>query len=225
MCGKKCGEATESPHFLPPAQKRRRRLSQRSPSKSDEAASGQLRILQFEDESDCRPVVGDDNVGVCGPFENAYYTFCRGGVIPLVIGAYGETNEDFQDVLKVCARVAVARGDAVYNSPIFETEVKGGAYSLSPCISITEQLPKPLLEAFPCTRDRGYISYVVREMRQLGSLKRQRFILRLAAALVVMDSRLFTRVENMATMSNLEVLTWPHEQFRGSRSGPERYYE
>ena len=58
----------------------------------------------------------------------AYNTFCRGGVIPLVIGAYGNTNEDFQEVLKVCARMVVARGDAVYNSPIFETEVKGGAY-------------------------------------------------------------------------------------------------
>ena len=32
---------------------------------------------------------------------------------------------------KVCARMAVARGDAVYNSPIFETEVKGGAYSVT----------------------------------------------------------------------------------------------
>ena len=41
---------------------------------------------------------------------------------------YGETNEDFQEVLKVCARMAVARDDAVYNSPILETEVKGGAY-------------------------------------------------------------------------------------------------
>ena len=56
---------------------------------------------------------------------------CRGGVIPLVIGACGETNKDFQEVLKVCARMAVARGDAVYNSPIFETEVKGGAYSVT----------------------------------------------------------------------------------------------
>ena len=27
--------------------------------------------------------------------------------------------------------MAVARGDAVYNSPIFETEVKGGAYSIT----------------------------------------------------------------------------------------------
>ena len=32
---------------------------------------------------------------------------------------------------KVCDRMAVARGDAVYNSPIFETEVKGGTYSVT----------------------------------------------------------------------------------------------
>ena len=50
------------------------------------------------------------------------------------------------------------------------------------------------------------ISSVVREMRQLGSLRRQRIILRLANALhvVVMDSWLAIRVEKMATTSNLE---------------------
>ena len=69
-------------------------------------------------------LTGDNNYGASGPFQNAYNTFCRVGVIPLVIGAYGETNDDFQEVLKVCARMAVARGDAVCNSPIFETEVK-----------------------------------------------------------------------------------------------------
>ena len=63
------------------------------------------------------PDVVDDSTP--GPFQNAYNAFCRGGVIPLVIGACGETNEDFQEVLKVCARMAVARGDAIYNSPIF----------------------------------------------------------------------------------------------------------
>ena len=100
-------------------------------------------------------VVGNDNDGISGPFQNAYNmynTFCRGGVIPLVIGAYGETNEDFQEMLKVCARMAVARGDAVYNSPIFETEVKGGELILSPYTCIVERLPVSLLEVSPCTR-------------------------------------------------------------------------
>ena len=58
-------------------------------------------------------MTGDSNDGASDPFQNVYKTFCRGGVIPLVIGAYGETNEDFQEVLKVSARMAVARGDAV----------------------------------------------------------------------------------------------------------------
>ena len=50
----------------------------------------------------------------------------------MLIGACGETKEDFQDVLKVCARMAVGRGDAVYMyvSPIFEAEVKDEAYCI-----------------------------------------------------------------------------------------------
>ena len=39
----------------------------------------------------------------------------------------------------------------------------------------------------------------------LGSLRRQRIISRLADALIVMDSRLVIRVENMVTTSSLEV--------------------
>ena len=74
--------------------------------------------------------MGNGNDGISGPSipERACNTFCRGGVIPFVIGAYGETNEDFQEVLKVCARMAVARGDAAHNSPIFETEVVKGVW-------------------------------------------------------------------------------------------------
>ena len=73
--------------------------------------------------------MGDSDDGASGPFHKAYNTFCKGGVISLVVGSHGETNQDFEDFLKVCAHMAVARGDAVYNSPIFETEVKGGAHS------------------------------------------------------------------------------------------------
>ena len=76
-------------------------------------------------------VTGDINDGASGPSQNAYSTFCRGRVIPLVIGAHGKTNKDFQEVLKVCARMAAARGDAAHNSPIFETEAKGGAHSVT----------------------------------------------------------------------------------------------
>ena len=54
-------------------------------------------------------------------------------------------------------------------------------------------------EAATCTL------FGAREERLLGSLRRQRIILRLADALIVMDSRLVIRVENMVTTSSLEV--------------------
>ena len=80
------------------------------------------------------PEIVGDNGDVVGPFWNAYKHSAKVVVIPLVIGAYGETNEDFQDLLKVCPRMAVVRGDAAYNSPVFETEAKDGAYFVvSPC--------------------------------------------------------------------------------------------
>ena len=44
-----------------------------------------------------------------------------------------------------------------------------------------------------------------REEKQLGSLRRQIITLRLADALIVTDSRLVIRVENMVTTSSLEV--------------------
>ena len=31
-----------------------------------------------------------------GPFHNAYKSFRKGGAIPLVIGAFGEPNDEFQ---------------------------------------------------------------------------------------------------------------------------------
>ena len=58
-------------------------------------------------------------------------TFAQGRVIPLVAGAFGEINEEFDGVLKLCATMAVARGDAIFNSPVFETDVKGGAASVT----------------------------------------------------------------------------------------------
>ena len=48
--------------------------------------------------------------------------------------------------------------------------------------------------------------FEAREERLLGSLRMQRIISRLADALMVMDSRLVIRVENMVTTSSLEVL-------------------
>ena len=56
--------------------------------------------------------------GVSDPFENAYKTFCRDGIIPLVVGEYGETNADFRAYSKSVREWRGwmwARGDAVYN--------------------------------------------------------------------------------------------------------------
>ena len=76
----------------------------------------------------------------------------------------------------------------------------------SPYIFIVERLlvPLPLVSLY--TRDHDCILFEAREERQLGSLRRQRIILRLVGALIVTDSRLVIRVENMVTASSLEDL-------------------
>ena len=149
-----------------------------------------------------------------GPFQNAYNTFCRGGVIPLVIGAYGETNEDFQEVLKVCARMAVARGDAVYNSPIFETEVKGGAYSVT-------------LHLY-----RRAISGAIARGLSLHKRSRLHFVRgsRVEAARVAEESKSHFEAGRCSDSNGFSARHSSreygyYEQFRGSRSGPERSYD
>lgn len=47
-----------------------------------------------EDRSVFAPdLVGDGDDGVSGPFQNAYNAFCKGGVIPLVVGAHTRGGE------------------------------------------------------------------------------------------------------------------------------------
>ena len=111
--------------------------------------------------------MGDSDDGASGPFHNAYNTFCKGGVISLVVGSHGETNLDFQDFLKVCAHMAVARGDAVCNSPIFEFEVKGAHSSVTLTITI-QRLPAPSPVVSPRTNDQDYILFGAQEKRQVG---------------------------------------------------------
>ena len=149
-----------------------------------------------------------------GPFQNAYNAFCRGGVIPLVIGAYGETNEDFQEVLKVCARMAVARGDAVYNSPIFETEVKGGAYSVT-------------LHLY-----RRAIAGAIARGLSLHKRSRLHFVRgsRVEAARVAEESKSHFETGRCSDNNGFSARHSSreygyYEQFRGSRSGPERSYD
>ena len=59
-------------------------------------------------------------------------------------------------------------------------------------------------------------THIIRIHVHMYMLKRQRIIFKLADALIVMDSRLVIRVENMVITSRLG---------RGIRSGPERRYE
>ena len=107
-------------------------------------------------------VVGNDNDGISGPFQNAYNTFCRGGVIPLVIGAYGETNEDFQHVLK---SVLAWRwlGVMRYTIPPFSRLRSRVELILSPYTCIVERLPVPLLEVSLCTRGHDCILFEARD--------------------------------------------------------------
>ena len=90
---------------------------------------------------------------------------CKGGVIPLIV--HGETNEDFQDLLKVCARMAVSRSNAVYNSPVFETKVKGGAYSVTLhlyCRALAGAIARGLSLH---TSDRDFTFYVGQKRKRL----------------------------------------------------------
>ena len=65
-------------------------------------------------------------------------------------------------------------------------------------------VPLPAVSLY--IRDHDCTLFEAQEERLLGSLRRQKIILRLADALTVIDSRLVIRVENMVTTSSLEVL-------------------
>ena len=162
-------------------------------------------------------VVGNGNDGISGPFQNAYNTFCRGGVIPLVIGAYGEANEDFQEVLKVCARMAVARGDAVYNSPIFETEVKSGANMHSVTLHLYRRALAGAIARGLSLHKRSRLHFV------RGS--------RVEAARVAEDAKNHdesggcSNGDGFSARHSIRELHGYYEQFRGFRSGPEQHYE
>ena len=84
--------------------------------------------------------------------------------------------------------------------------IERGRSTWSPCTFIDERLLAPLPAVSLYTRDHDCILFEAREERQLGSLRRQRIILRLVDALIVTDSRLVIRVEIVVTTSSLEDL-------------------
>ena len=65
-------------------------------------------------------------------------------------------------------------------------------------------------------RDRDCTLFEAREARLLGLLRRQRNILRLADALIVMDSRLVIRVENTCVVRSRSTRTVIHVESTSS---------
>ena len=49
-------------------------------------------------------IVGNGDNGIVGPFESAQKRFIERQVIPLVIGPFGEVNQDFEKELKTLSR-------------------------------------------------------------------------------------------------------------------------
>ena len=53
-----------------------------------------------------------------GPFLNALESYEGGGIFPIAIGAFGETNKEVDKFLQRCARLASARQEGVSLSPL-----------------------------------------------------------------------------------------------------------
>ena len=82
------------------------------------------------DEVFASDVVGDGTAGITGPFEAAQGRFFTGQVIPLVVGAFGDVNEELEKVLKRVAKAAAAETDGLSISPLINTDRKGGAFRI-----------------------------------------------------------------------------------------------
>lgn len=61
-------------------------------------------------------VVGDGSKGIVEPFESAQNQYVGGQVIPLVVGAFGETNKDFEIMMKRLAKLAAAGEDGIIST-------------------------------------------------------------------------------------------------------------
>ena len=98
----------------------------------------------------------------------------------------------------------------LYNSPIFETEVKGGAYSVT--LDLYRRAIAGAIARGLSLHKRSRLHFVRGsrgEAARVAEEAKNHDILRVAGALIVTDSRLDIRVENMVTNS--------YEQLRGLR--------
>ncbi|EJK49158.1 hypothetical protein THAOC_31995 [Thalassiosira oceanica] len=70
-------------------------------------------------------VVGDGTNGQVGPFETALGEFCTGNVFPIVVGAFGEVNEDMSKLFTKLARLTAKTDFGKSMSPLVATAGKG----------------------------------------------------------------------------------------------------
>ena len=101
--------------------------------------------------------------------------------------------------------MAVARGDAVYNSPIFETEVKGGAYSVT-------------LHLY-----RRAIAVAIARGLSLNKRSRLHFVRGSRVEAARVETGRCSDCDGFSARHSSREYGY-YEQFRGFRSGPERHY-
>eukprot|EP00956_Cyclotella_meneghiniana_P040979 scaffold210996_cov63-Cyclotella_meneghiniana.AAC.6 len=105
---------------------RRQNLPIAEPTKN-EAVNQYSNKFKRLDKQYAADIVGNGDNRVVGLFESAQKRFIGGQAIPLVIGPFGEVNEDFEKVLKILARLAAAGEDGKSISSLCNTYRKGGA--------------------------------------------------------------------------------------------------
>ncbi len=75
-------------------------------------------------------VVGNEASDVVGPFEAAKKRFFKGTVVPICAGWFGEVNKDYKTLISMLAREAAAGDNGMQNSPLVNSDRKGGAYQI-----------------------------------------------------------------------------------------------
>ena len=76
-------------------------------------------------------VVGDGTNGQVGPFEAALGTFYTGNVLPIVVGAFGEVNEDASKLITQLACLTAKTDFGKLMSPLVShSRRKGGAFPI-----------------------------------------------------------------------------------------------
>ena len=74
--------------------------------------------------------VGTRTNGQVGPFEAALGEFYTGNVFPIVVGAFGEVNEDANKLIKKLARLTAKTDFGKSMSPLVSHSRKGGAFPI-----------------------------------------------------------------------------------------------